>query len=104
MTNLQEAKLAREAEICYATMALVTDYDCWHETAESVSVEQILGYLKANAEMAQNILRRIVPRAAARTRDCPCGKALQYAIITDPAQIPPEIKESLKPIIGKYIQ
>src|SRR5438477_6072305 len=85
MTNLQEAKLAREAEICYATMALVTDYDCWHETAESVSVDQILGYLKKNAEMAQKILRLAVPRAAARKRDCRCVSALQYAVITDPA-------------------
>ena len=104
MTNLQEAKLAREAEICYATMALVTDYDCWHETAESVSVEQIFGYLKANAEMAQRILRLAVPRAAARKRDCPCSNALQFAIVTDRAQIPAEIKRKLAPIIGKYIQ
>jgi len=104
MTNLQEAKLAREAEICYATMALVTDYDCWHETAESVSVEQILGYLKANADMAQQILRTIVPRAAARKRDCACANALQYAIVTDPSQIPAKVKKDLKPIIGKYIQ
>ena len=104
MTNLQEAKLAREAEICYATMALVTDYDCWHETAESVSVEQIFGYLKANAEMAQRILRLAVPRAAARKRDCACANALQFAIVTDRAQIPAEIKRKLAPIIGKYIQ
>jgi 5'-methylthioadenosine phosphorylase len=104
MTNLQEAKLAREAEICYATMALVTDYDCWHETAESVSVEQIFGYLKANAEMAQRILRIAVPRAAARKRDCGCATALKFAIVTDPAQIPAEIKRSLAPIIGRYIQ
>ena len=104
MTNLQEAKLAREAEICYATMALVTDYDCWHESAEPVSVEQILGYLKANAEMAQHILRLTVPRAAARKRDCACVNALQYAIVTDPAQIPRDTKEKLAPIIGKYIQ
>jgi 5'-methylthioadenosine phosphorylase len=104
MTNLQEAKLAREAEICYATMALVTDYDCWHETAESVTVEQILAYLKANAEMAQRILRRTVPRIAARKRDCACVNALQYAIVTDPAIIPKETKERLAPIIGKYIR
>jgi len=104
MTNLTEAKLAREAEICYATMALVTDYDCWHESAEPVSVEQILGYLKANAEMAQHILRLTVPRAAARKRDCACVNALQYAIVTDPAQIPRDTKEKLAPIIGKYIQ
>ena len=104
MTNLQEAKLAREAEICYATMALVTDYDCWHESAESVTVEQILSCLKANAEMAQRILRLAVPGAAARKRDCACVNALQYAIVTDPAKIPPETKKSLAPIIGKYIQ
>jgi 5'-methylthioadenosine phosphorylase len=103
MTNLQEAKLAREAEICFAAMALVTDYDCWHETAESVSVEQIFGYLKANAEMAQRILRIAVPRAAARKRDCPCATALQFAIVTDPGQIPAETKRSLAPIIGKYV-
>ena len=103
MTNLQEAKLAREAEMCFAVMALVTDYDCWHETAESVSVEQIFGYLKANAGMAQRILRVAVPRAAARKRDCPCANALQFAIVTDRAQIPPEVKKKLAPIIGRYI-
>jgi 5'-methylthioadenosine phosphorylase len=103
MTNLQEAKLAREAEICYATMALVTDYDCWHESAESVSVEQILAYLNANAEMAQRILRMTVPPAAARKRDCACVNALQYAIVTDPARIPAETKKNLAPIVGKYI-
>jgi len=81
----------------------VTDYDCWHETAETVSVEQILGYLKANADMAQHILRLAVPRAAARERDCACVNALQYAIVTDPAKIPAETKRKLAPIIGKYI-
>jgi 5'-methylthioadenosine phosphorylase len=104
MTNLQEAKLAREAEICYATMALVTDYDCWHATAESVSVEQILGYLKANASMAQNILRAAVPRVAKRKRDCACVDALKFAIVTDPAKIPAETKQKLAPITGKYIR
>src|SRR5437762_7182886 len=103
MTNLQEAKLAREAEICYATMALVTDYDCWHETAEAVTVEQILTYLKTNAEMAQRILRATVPRIAKRKRDCACVNALQYAIVTNPAMIPNETKTKLAPIIGKYI-
>ena len=104
MTNLQEAKLAREAEICYATMALVTDYDCWHETAEAVSVDQVLGYLRANAEMAQKILRAAIPRVAARTRDCACGTALQFAIVTDPSLIPPKLKDDLAPIIGKYVK
>ena len=104
MTNLQEAKLAREAEICYATMALVTDYDCWHESHEAVSVEQVLGYLRANAEMAQKILRDSIPRAAARRRDCACPDALRYAIITDPKSIPAERKKELEPIIGRYLK
>jgi 5'-methylthioadenosine phosphorylase len=82
----------------------VTDYDCWHATAESVSVEQILGYLKANAEMAQRILAASVPRVAKRKRDCACVNALQYAIVTDPAKIPAETKQKLAPIIGKYIR
>jgi 5'-methylthioadenosine phosphorylase len=103
MTNLQEAKLAREAEICYATMALVTDYDCWHESHEAVSVEQVLGYLRANAEMAQKILRDSIPRAAARRRDCDCPDALRYAIITDPKSIPPQLQKDLAPIIGRYL-
>lgn len=104
MTNLQEAKLAREAEICYATMALVTDYDCWHASEEAVSVEQIMGYLRANAEIAQKILRAAIPRVSARNRTCLCATALQYAIVTDPAQIPVKTKEDLAPIIGKYIR
>jgi 5'-methylthioadenosine phosphorylase len=103
MTNLQEARLAREAEICYATMALVTDYDCWHEEHDDVSVEVVLGYLRANAAMAQQILRSSIARAANRRRDCACANALQYAIITDPAAVPPQLKQQLAPIIGKYI-
>jgi 5'-methylthioadenosine phosphorylase len=103
MTNLQEAKLAREAEICYATMALVTDYDCWHESEEDVNVEQVLGYLRANAAMAQRTLRLSISRAAERTRDCSCVDALRYAIITDPAAIPRKAKEDLAPLIAKYV-
>ncbi|HVS31921.1 MAG TPA: S-methyl-5'-thioadenosine phosphorylase [Thermoanaerobaculia bacterium] len=103
MTNLQEAKLAREAEICYSPMALVTDYDCWHQSEEAVSVEKILGYLRANAEMAQKILRSAISRVARRQRDCPCGSALQFAIVTDPSTITPKLKDDLAPIIGKYI-
>ncbi len=103
MTNLTEAKLAREAEICYVTMALVTDYDCWHETEEDVTVEQILDHLRKNAAMAQKILRLSIPRVAARKRDCACVNALKFAIITDPAAIPDQAKRDLKPIIGKYI-
>ena len=104
MTNLQEAKLAREAEICYSTMALITDYDCWHESEQAVSVEQIMGYLKSNAQMAQTILRAAIPGVASRSRDCACHNALQYAIVTDPSQIPPKTKSDLAPIIGKYVR
>jgi 5'-methylthioadenosine phosphorylase len=103
MTNLTEAKLAREAETCYVTMALVTDYDCWHESGD-VSVEQILGYLRANAEMAQKIIRATIPRVAARKRDCSCTNALQYAIITDRTRIPPKVQQDLAPLIRKYIE
>ena len=104
MTNLQEAKLAREAEVCYATMALVTDYDCWRESSEDVNIEQILGYLRANATMAQKILRASILKAATRERSCLCATALQHAIITDPAYIAPRVKQDLAPLIGKYVK
>ena len=103
MTNLTEAKLAREAEICYVTMALVTDYDCWHETAGDVSVEQILGYLHANVAMAQKVLTMSIARIASRKRDCACSDALKFAIVTDPALIPSKLRQDLNPIIGRYI-
>ncbi len=103
MTNLTEAKLAREAEICFVTMALVTDYDCWHESGD-VSVEQIMGYLRANAATAQKILRDAIPRIVVRKRDCACGDALRFAIVTDPSLIPENVKKDLQPIIGRYIQ
>jgi len=103
MTNLQEAKLSREAEICYATMALVTDYDCWHEAHDDVTVETVLAYLAKNAETAQKILRSSIVPAATRTRDCPCASALRYAIITQKAAIPENVKMHLAPIIGKYL-
>ena len=102
MTNLTEAKLAREAEICYATMALVTDYDCWHPDHDDVDIEQILGYLRANATMAQTILRTSISRAASRKRDCACVNALQFAFLTDRGAIPQKVKSDLAPIIGKY--
>jgi 5'-methylthioadenosine phosphorylase len=103
MTNLQEAKLAREAEICYATMALVTDYDCWHETEEAVSVETVIEYLNRNAATACAVIRQALPRVAGRQRTCPCATALQYAIITNPAKIGDEVKKRLETIIGKYV-
>ncbi|HEX8252534.1 MAG TPA: S-methyl-5'-thioadenosine phosphorylase [Thermoanaerobaculia bacterium] len=104
MTNLTEAKLAREAEICYATMAMITDYDCWHPEHDDVDIEQILGYLRANATTAQAILRTSIARAAARKRDCGCVNALQFALLTDPAVIPPKVKDELAPLIGKYVR
>lgn len=103
MTNLQEAKLAREAEICYATMAMVTDYDCWHESEEAVTVEQVIGYLRKNAVTAASIIRQTIPRVLAREASCRCRTALQYAIITDPSRIPPALRTDLAPLIGKYI-
>ena len=103
MTNLTEAKLAREAELCYATMALVTDYDCWHPEHDDVDVNQILEYLRANSAMAQKILRTSIARAATRRRDCACVTALQYAIMTDRGAIPPKVKDDLAPLIGKYL-
>lgn len=103
MTNLTEAKLAREAEICYATMALVTDYDCWHPEHDDVDIEQILAYLRANAAMAQKILRTSITRAANRKRDCGCVNALRFALITDRGAIPPKAKDDLAPLIGKYV-
>jgi 5'-methylthioadenosine phosphorylase len=103
MTNLQEAKLAREAEICYSTMALVTDYDCWHPDHDAVTVEMIIEYLNKNSVNAQVIIRDAVRRLAATPRDCKCGGALRHAILTQPAAIPAETKKKLAAIIGKYV-
>ena len=103
MTNLQEAKLAREAEICYATVALVTDYDCWHPDHDSVTVEMIVEYLNRNAANAQRLIAATVERLAGRERACKCGQALRHAIITSPDKIAPEVRERLKAILGKYI-
>jgi 5'-methylthioadenosine phosphorylase len=103
MTNLTEAKLAREAEICYATMALITDYDCWHPDHDDVDITQILGYLRANAVMAQKILRGTIARVAGRSRDCACANALQYALLTAREAIPEQARTELAPLIGKYL-
>jgi 5'-methylthioadenosine phosphorylase len=102
MTNLQEAKLAREAEICYATIALVTDYDCWHPEHDSVTVEMIVSNLMRNAEMAQRIIAGAVEQLPIE-RTCECARALATAIITRPEAIPAAAKERLRPIIGKYL-
>jgi 5'-methylthioadenosine phosphorylase len=101
MTNLQEAKLAREAEICYTTIALVTDYDCWHPDHDHVTVEMIVANLLRNAEVAQQIIAEAVSRVPAE-RICPCATALATAIITAPDAIPEQTKRDLAPIIGKY--
>jgi 5'-methylthioadenosine phosphorylase len=103
MTNLQEAKLSREAEICYATMALVTDYDCWHPDHDSVTVEMVIEYLNRNAENAQKIIAGAVARLARAERSCKCGRSLRHAIITAPDMISSEAKGRLKAIIGKYV-
>jgi 5'-methylthioadenosine phosphorylase len=101
MTNLQEAKLAREAEICYVTIAMVTDYDCWHEEHDAVSVEQIIGNLQKNAENACRLVRNVVSRMP-QVRTCKCGSALRHAIITERSAIPAATKEKLRLLIGKY--
>ncbi len=102
MTNLQEAKLAREAEICYTTIALVTDYDCWHPDHDSVTVELIIRTLVENASTAQKIIAEAVGRMPA-ARGCACGRALESAIITRPEHVPADVKTALAPIIGKYL-
>ncbi|HKO42126.1 MAG TPA: S-methyl-5'-thioadenosine phosphorylase [Pyrinomonadaceae bacterium] len=102
MTNLQEAKLAREAEICYATLALVTDYDCWHEGHDAVTVEAVVEYLNKNVRNAQLIMKDAVKRLAGRRRACKCSSALKNAIFTSPDLWPSETREKLKAIVGKY--
>ena len=104
MTNLQEAKLCREAEICYATLAMVTDYDVWHDTEADVSVEAVVAILKQNAETAKAIIKAAVSSFPARREGCHCPYALRDAIITAPSAIPSQVRERLRPIIGKYVK
>ena len=103
MTNLQEAKLAREAEICYATVAMVTDYDCWHPEHDAVTGQQVMEYLARNIENVQGVIREAVPRVPA-ARACKCGAALAHAIITEAKKIPPSTRKRLRLIIGKYLR
>jgi len=103
MTNLAEAKLSREAEICYTTIAMVTDYDCWREEEEEVSVEAIIANLNYNAENAKKIIKEMVQKLP-EARDCDCHNALKCAIITQPDLIPPKTKDKLNLIINKYIK
>jgi 5'-methylthioadenosine phosphorylase len=102
MTNVTEAKLAREAELCYATVAMITDYDCWHPEHSSVTLAEIIANLNRNAESACNVIRQAV-RAMPAERECKCGKALAHAIVTEPALIPAAARRRLAAIIGKYI-
>jgi 5'-methylthioadenosine phosphorylase len=102
MTNMPEARLAREAELPYATLALVTDYDCWHESEESVSVEAVIAVLKKNVETAQKILAEAAGKLP-RPEQSPATRALEHAIITAPDRISSEAKQALDPLIGKYV-
>ncbi len=102
MTNLQEAKLAREAEICFATLGLVTDYDCWHPEHDQVTVEMIIEILQANAAMAQRAIGNLATRLPIE-RGCVCASALRNAIITHPDAVPAGTRNALEPIIGKYV-
>jgi len=103
MTNLQEAKLAREAELCYVSISMVTDYDCWHPDHDAVTVDQIVTVLLKNAENATKVLRQTVA-SLPKGRSCKCGSALAHAILTDPNKIPAATKKKLKLLIGKYVK
>jgi 5'-methylthioadenosine phosphorylase len=103
MTNLQEAKLAREAEVCYTTIALVTDYDSWHPDHDQVTVEMIVANLTQNARMAQQVIAAAVGLLPFE-RTCECANALKYAIITRPDAVPAETKKKLAPIVGRYLR
>ncbi len=103
MTALPEAKLAREAETCYATLAFVTDYDCWHESHESVTIEMVVANLQRNIEVAKKVLKTVVTQIPEK-RECFCATALKDAIITSPQRIPTQLKKELTLLIGKYVQ
>jgi 5'-methylthioadenosine phosphorylase len=103
MTNLPEAKLAREAEMCYATLALVTDFDCWHEAEDSVTAQNVVENVRANVETAQRALRALIA-SLPEVRTCACSSALRDALVTPPEQIPAEARDRLDIIIGKYLQ
>jgi 5'-methylthioadenosine phosphorylase len=103
MTSLPEAKLAREAEICYATLAMVTDYDCWHPEHDAVTVNLVLEYLTHNVENCQKILLKAI-RSMPKERNCKCPSALAHAILTDRRRISPRAKKKLSLLVGKYIK
>ncbi|HZO83134.1 MAG TPA: S-methyl-5'-thioadenosine phosphorylase [Candidatus Binataceae bacterium] len=103
MTAMQEARLAREAEMCYAALVLVTDYDCWHHSVAAVDIAEILRVMRLNVERAQQAIANLARRVAPRTRDCACPTALRDTIVTDKAVIPPKVAAALRPLIGKYL-
>ena len=102
MTNIPEARLAREAEICYATVALATDYDCWHDGHDDVSVEAVLEIIRQNVATARNIIKRAAGTLSSKP-ECGCGESLKYAIMTDRDLIPEQVRRDLEPILGKYL-
>ena len=102
MTNLQEAKLAREAEICFATLALATDYDCWNESAGDVEIDHVLAVLQQNVDLAKRTIREAI-KSISDARTCGCASALKTAIITEKSKIPKKVRRDLRPIIGKYL-
>jgi 5'-methylthioadenosine phosphorylase len=104
MTNLQEARLAREAEVCYATLAMVTDYDCWHPDHDAVTVDQIIQNLTTNAATARKVLRAVVGTLPEGPRGCECASALSHALITQRDLVPEDVKRDLAPIVGKYLR
>ncbi len=103
MTNMSEAKLAREAEICFVTLAAVTDYDCWYKSEEEVTLEMVMQNLAKNVDNSKKIIKQVI-KAMPDGRSCACGSALANAIVTDRKLIPEKVKKDLKPIIGKYIK
>jgi 5'-methylthioadenosine phosphorylase len=104
MTNLQEAKLAREAEICYVTLAMVTDYDCWHPDHDAVTADQIIANLGKNATTARAVLKAALRRMPSGTRDCECATALKFALVTPAELVPEQVKKDLAPILGRYMK
>jgi 5'-methylthioadenosine phosphorylase len=105
MTNLQEARLAREAEICYVSLSMVTDYDCWHETEEAVSGEAVMEVIRQNVKMSQEVVREMLKRVGGpHQRGCICEEALKYSLITERSMIPAETLKALAPIVGRYIK
>jgi 5'-methylthioadenosine phosphorylase len=103
MTALPEAKLAREAEICYAMLACVTDYDCWHQTEETVSTDLILQNVLRNAEVSKRVIRAVVARTT-EARECDCANALANALITQPEQVSESVRMRMRPIFGRYFE